>query len=300
MAALNLSLPGQNSNQRAQEHLDIITGDGQTLAATLFRPPPDRDRRLCVQIHSATAVTRGIYTNYGRFLAAAGCTALSFDYRGTGDSLRGSLRSCDDRMLDWGEYDLPAVTAWMAERFPHHRHTVVAHSVGGQILGLSPSCDRFDAVFGVCVQWGSWKNWPAPRRWLHKVLFHLAPGLISLCGYFPGRWLGMGDLPAGIGDDWMRWCRGDSYICNDRGEPYRPHYHRLRCPVRWLGFSDDPVFGPRKAIEAMPALYPNAQHGVEILHPADIGATAVGHFGFFRSRFRDTLWQQSLDWLVSS
>lgn len=278
--------------------VEITCADGQRLAATLFCPAPQRDRHLSVQIHPATAVTRGIYSNYGKFLAAAGCTALSFDYRGTGDSLHGSLQSFDGRMLDWGEQDLPAVTAWMGERFPEHRQMAVAHSVGGQILGLSPSCDRFDGIFGVCVQWGTWRNWPAPRRWLNKILCHSAPGLIALCGYFPGRWLGMGDLPAGIGSDWMRWCRGDHYICDDSGESYRPYYHRLRCPVRWLGFSDDPIFGPPKAIAAMPAQYPNGQHEVEIIHPDSIGAQAIGHFGFFRSRFRDTLWRQSLDWLL--
>lgn len=283
------------------EPLTLRTEDGLDLAAHLFRPAPAADRRATVQIHSATAVQQGIYRKYAQFLAAQGWTALTFDYRGTGASLPGSIRDFEGRMHHWGERDVPAVTDWLEQRFPNHRRLAVVHSVGGQILGLGPNCDRLDGVFGVCVQWGSWKNWPIPRRWLYKVLFHaVAPPLTALRGYFPGRWFGMGDLPATIGNDWMRWCRSPHYLCDDDGRPLRPHYHRLRCPVHWLGFTDDPAFGPPKAVRAMPALYPNAEHRVEIIDPQVMDIGPVGHFGFFRSRFRDTLWQLSHRWLAQT
>jgi predicted alpha/beta hydrolase len=31
--------------------------------------------------------------------------------------------------------------------------------------------------------------------------------------------------------------------------------------------------------------------------PADVGATAIGHLGFFRSEHRDTLWRGAAEWL---
>jgi predicted alpha/beta hydrolase len=31
--------------------------------------------------------------------------------------------------------------------------------------------------------------------------------------------------------------------------------------------------------------------------PREVGAPAIGHFGFFRERFRDTLWRESAGWL---
>jgi predicted alpha/beta hydrolase len=31
--------------------------------------------------------------------------------------------------------------------------------------------------------------------------------------------------------------------------------------------------------------------------PDDVGATAIGHFGFFRRRFEPTLWPRAGDWL---
>ena len=109
----------------------------------------------------------------------------------------------------------------------------------------------------------------------------------------------MGDLPATIGNDWMRWCRSKYYICDDDGRPMRPHYDRLRCPALWNGFTDDPAFGPPKAIRAMTAAYPNADHDVEIIDPKARGLGHVGHFGFFRSRFRESLWQEGAQWLMA-
>ena len=34
--------------------------------------------------------------------------------------------------------------------------------------------------------------------------------------------------------------------------------------------------------------------------PADIAASRIGHFGFFREQFRGPLWRPSVDWLAAS
>ena len=280
------------------ERLEISARDGRPLVGDLFLPDVATDLGRVVQIHPATAVRRGIYAKLAQYLAERGLTVVTFDYRGTGDSLRVPLRENHDRMRDWGELDIPGVIDWVAGRFPEHRHLCVAHSVGGQILGLAPNNDRFDGVWAVASQWGSWRLWPWPRRWVHKALFHVTgPAATAVVGYFPGRLFGMGNLPRGIGLEWMRWCASDHYVCDDEGEPLRPHYHRLRCPVIWNALADDPVFGPRRAVEAMPGLYPAAHSEVRIIHPREAGGP-VGHFGFFRSRFRDTLWRATGDWLT--
>lgn len=279
------------------ENLVIAATDGFPLAATLFRPAPDVDRGAFVQIHPATAVTRGLYFKYARFLAERGFTALTFDYRGTGDSLPGGdLRGFDGRLRHWGERDLTAIVAWVTEQFPEHRHLAVAHSVGGQVLGLIDGVERFEAIWAVAAQWGSWVLWPSPRRWVNLALFYTAPLLTSVVGYFPGRFFGMGDLPASLGTDWMRWCRSRHYVHDDQGRPLRPYYDELRARVRWNGYTDDPLFGPPRAVAHLATMYPNAESEVVITDPATVGAESIGHFGFFRSRFADTLWAESADW----
>ncbi len=279
----------------SQEDLQVPAADGFPLAVTLFQPAQSNGHM--VQIHPATAVQRGIYVNYARFLAAEGFVVLTLDYRGTGGSLPGSLRSFKGRMRDWGELDLVGMTQFMAERFPTLRHHAVAHSVGGQLLGLMPNADRLESVWAVAAQWGAWRLWPAPRRYLHKGFSWLTPGLVATFGYFPGRLLGMGDLPAGIGAEWMRWCGSDFYIVDDRGEPYRPHFDRLRARVKWNAFADDLILGPKKAVAHMANLYPNARSEFQLIEPKRVDSS-IGHFGFFRSRFRDNLWRESRDWLL--
>ena len=281
-----------------EEDLQVPAADGFPLAATLYQPAHvDGSNGSMVQIHPATAVQRGIYVKYARYLATQGFVVLTLDYRGTGGSLPGTLREFKGRMRDWGELDLVGVTQFLADRFPDLRHCAVAHSVGGQILGLMPNADRLEAVWAVASQWGSWRLWPAPRRYLNKGLSLLAPISIAAFGYFPGRLLGMGDLPAGIGGEWMRWCGSDHYIVDDRGEPYRPCFDRLRARVMWNALADDHVLGPKKAVAHMASLYPNADSELQVIRPKRAGGP-IGHFGFFRSRFRDNLWRESSEWLL--
>ena len=293
----SLDVNDQDANDLGVQDLDVPATDGELLAATLFTPADSNGS--FVQINPATAVQRGIYAKFARYLAGRGFTVLTYDYRGTGESLRVHIRDFQGRMRYWGERDLAGVIDWVEKRFPDLRHLCIAHSVGGQILGLTERCERLEAVYGVCAQWGTWRLWPWPRRWLNKLLAEVVgPGATAVAGYFPGGLLGMGDLPRSIGLDWMRWCGSRHYIVDDEGQPLRPHYHSLRARVRWNGFTDDPTFGPPRAVAAMPDLYLNGRHEVVITDPAQVGAGPIGHFGFFRSRFRDTLWAESVQWLL--
>jgi len=73
---------------------------------------------------------------------------------------------------------------------------------------------------------------------------------------------------------------------------------RVRAPVRAYAISDDP-FAPLAAVAALRALYPNARWETRELAPRELGVKSIGHFGFFRERFRDSLWRESADWLES-
>ena len=51
------------------------------------------------------------------------------------------------------------------------------------------------------------------------------------------------------------------------------------------------------AVEAFLAQYPGAQREMKRIAPREVSAERIGHFGFFRERFRDTLWQEAAEWL---
>jgi predicted alpha/beta hydrolase len=49
--------------------------------------------------------------------------------------------------------------------------------------------------------------------------------------------------------------------------------------------------------ESLHGYYPPAPREMKRNAPQSVGAAAVGHVGFFRRRFADTLWPHAGEWL---
>ena len=78
--------------------------------------------------------------------------------------------------------------------------------------------------------------------------------------------------------------------------PETARYAEVRTPVLSIGLTDD-RWGTRRAVQDMMRRYANAPVEVRWLSPRDGGAP-IGHLGFFRSRFSQTLWPQFIGWLL--
>jgi predicted alpha/beta hydrolase len=111
----------------------FAASDGRTLTGTLYAPADSNQR--CVLLNGATAVKRGYYDAYARYLAAAGFTVLTYDYRGIGDSCLRSVQQEPGTMRQWGEADTAGAIAFLTQRHPGYRLLVVGHSAGGQLFG---------------------------------------------------------------------------------------------------------------------------------------------------------------------
>lgn len=61
-------------------------------------------------------------------------------------------------------------------------------------------------------------------------------------------------------------------------------------------FEDDP-YAPSPSVEALLREYPGAAVRHQHIVPGAITEARIGHFGFFRKRFRETLWQETVAWL---
>ena len=157
---------------------------------------------------------------------------------------------------------------------------------------------RSRAAVLVATQSGHWRHWPAGRRRLRMLTlwWFFIPVLTALTGRFPGSWIGTADLPKAIARSWARWGRSRHYVCDDRGRALRPHNNDVAFPVLWLSFTDDPV-APFGAVEALRSYYPKADVERRHLTPADLGAEAIGHFGFFRKSMPRRPWDEIADWL---
>jgi predicted alpha/beta hydrolase len=276
----------------------VLAKDGYPLAASIFEPRLARDRarpeRLVV-IASATGVRRAYYASFAAWLASLGTRVVTFDYRGIGGSRPDRLSRFDASLVDWAELDLSSVLAWSARELGGGQTSVVGHSVGGQLLGLVPDLSLVRRVVMVGSQSGDYRLWPgiAERARLGALWYAVVPGVAGVLGYLPGS-LGIGeDLPGGVAREWAEWCRTPGYIVGGDGHVRREGYRRLHAPLLAFGFDDD-EYAPPAAVGALLELYENATITRRQVSRAE---AKVGHFGFFRERFRSTLWHEAAGFL---
>jgi predicted alpha/beta hydrolase len=276
----------------------LAARDGHPLAATLYEPASDGARTVI--INSATAVRRQFYDKFARFVCGHNVRVITYDYRGIGDSLTGSIRTAATSMRDWGARDFAGVLDATTARFPGSRLLVVGHSVGGQLLGLAENNHKVQAMLAVGAQSGYWRLWPQPDRYALAFLWYvLMPTLTRFVSYFPAKRLGLGEnLPGGVALEWARWCRSPGYM-TDQHAGARPQYF-ANFAGEILAYSiDDDRMAPLKAVDALMSCYVQASVERRHVRAADHGVRALGHFGFFKDRCGPTLWQESLEWLLA-
>lgn len=283
------------------EPIELIAADGRRLAAHHW-PARNGPARAVVVVNPATAVKAAYYHRFAAFLAEHGFAALTYDYRGIGASRQGSLRRQKSvGKFDWGRYDCDAALAWAAARHPDLPLQVVAHSIGGLLVGLAPHNRRVSRCLTVGAQYAYWRDYAAGQRlgmWLRWHL--LMPLLTALWGYFPARRLGWHeDLPAAAAYEWaFRPARLErAYRRRRHGADPLAHFAGLGGEILALGFCDDPFATP-PAIDRLLAYFRAARRIRVQIDPAAAGGPAVGHFGFFHDRFRASLWRDALRWLA--
>lgn len=281
--------------------------DGYVLHGTLWRhAAADGAARPVVIVNPATSVCARYYARFAAYLHDHGFDVLTYDYRGIGASRPPSLKGFQAGWIDWGRLDFEAALGFVAATCPGQPIHVVAHSVGGFLIGLAPSSHRVSRVFSMGAQFAYWKDYVGHKRLRMLVKWHLVmPLLTRLYGYFPGRRLGwMEDTPRGVVRDWTApyprfedaWRRGSLRLSEAERAELVTRFAALRGQMLALSLSDD-EFGTIPAIQRLLRYYRNSRVTHLHLAPAAIGAQAVGHFAFFHARFEHSLWRIPLAWL---
>lgn len=278
------------------KQIELITQDKLTLAATLFIPTGRI--KAGVILNSATAVKQGYYENFARYLMAQDYLVITYDYRGIGRSAIANPRDKRLTMQAWGEHDLATVIDWATTHYQGIDWHCIGHSVGGQIIGLADNNTRLKSVYCVSAQSGYWKNWEAAGQPKMLLMWYaVIPGLSALLGQIPGALLGGEPLPEGIARQWAYWGRNEDYIVEKKGKPIRDGFARIKCAMKFLLIEDDLEFAPPKAVAALKQFYANADAQITRINPKQFGEKPIGHFGFFKKQYRETLWQDALQWL---
>lgn len=280
--------------------------DGRLLAAQWFEPPPAVGVKAVAVIGPATAVPASYYRHFCEWMAQRGYAVLSFDYRGIAAS-RDALRPGEDvRMRDWARVDM-AAALHAADRRRRHEAAAqgrelgllwVGHSLGGNAIGLVPGfAEKVDAVLGVAAQVayeGHWSGFARVQAW---VFFHwMLPLLVRLLGRVPGRVLGprAQDLPAGAALEWAAWGRTPGFLFGDDSLARERTYRHFEGAVHLWSITDDHLFGPAAAVDALATQFSAAQVQRHVVAPAELGVTKIEHFGPFRRDLGAKLWPRLL------
>jgi predicted alpha/beta hydrolase len=277
----------------------IPAADGRLLAATLFEPPsPAGEQGVPTVIAGGTGIARRYYARFAAYLAERGRLALTFDYRDTGGSRSGSLRVSKVRMRDWCILDVPGVLDWMAREYPGRPIHFVGHSLGGFATGLAPNNRLIARQLGIAALSGYWGNMASPERYRVRLLMGgFGPLVIAARGYFPGALMGGEDMPGPAFLEWRRWCMTPEFLFGDETLAERANFASFSAPMRFAQIEDD-VWATPAAVEALAYRFTGAaERSLWTIRLADAGTLRIGHHGFFRSEFRDTLWRPAVDWL---
>lgn len=276
-----------------------IPADGIELAASLYHDENATASDTVVLLNGALGKSRDFYAPMMQFLAASGIDGVCWDYRGAGDSLNGSVADTQAAVHDWGERDLPVMIDWLRARYPGRRLVIIAHSIGGQIIGMTPRSNLAAGIVLIGSQSGYWRLWSGWERLRIGFLWHVVIPFVSrLHDEFPARWFGFeANLPNAVVCEWARWGRDPEYLMGRHRRASADNYAGIDRPILNVWIGDDDM-APHAANRRMLGWYPNARITNLDLRPADLGVDRIGHFRLFRESVGPKFWPKLLEWLV--
>jgi predicted alpha/beta hydrolase len=269
------------------------------LVATLFPAATEQKLHRSVIVGPAAAVSQTYYEKFCHYLADAGFDVISFDFRGVGQSKLRDIRDYRDvGFVEWIEHDYPAVVDYMLENFPAQPLFIVGHSAGGWIPGISQISHRISGILGVGVLSAYWRLMSPRVRYLHWFAWRfLIPISVKLRGYWPGI-VGLNvNMPAAFATQFGRWALNPEFVFSETSFKPLANAERFTGHLHLLQISDDP-WGTPAAVQSVYQRYSKAKtRRMETIDPKQFNLKSIGHFSFFRSQHRDTLWAHLLQQL---
>ncbi len=261
---------------------------------------PTQTIKAKIIVASATGVPQPFYRRFAEYAAQRGYEVLTFDYRGVGASAPKYLKGFKMSYLDWGSLDLNAA-------IDDHQQKglalfIVAHSYGGQALGLTSNHDKVTAMycFGTGAGWAGYM--PFKEKFKVSVMWNIIfPPIVALKGYLPWSKLNMGaDLPLGVYKEWRKWCKNPTYFFADPElHALKSQYAKVKTKIYAVSALDDDWALPPSR-QAFMQYYTDADMTFLDIRAADYGLKKIGHMGYFR-KGSEQIWDEiiaSFDRLV--
>ncbi len=276
------------------QELKISTKDGYKISIILREP--NNKRKGVVQIQGGIGLSQELYSNFATYVTQNGYTTVTFDYRGIGKSKPAKLKGFKADIIDWGELDMAGVFDWVVKKYPSDKKIMVAHSIGGALVGLMENNVRIDQLFLIASSKAYWKDMSKPFRWVIPPIWSFfIPVHSFIFGYVKMKKFKLGeDVPKGVALRWWKWSKNKNYFEDDFKKSKKLHrYDQIKIPLTSIQISDDPIANKMTSNKLL-KYYENAQIKIWEIRPKQLEVAKIGHVGFFSRKFKKTLWSDLL------
>jgi len=273
-----------------KEEFEVITEDGIKLKGSLLIPD---NPKAVIQFNTGTAVRKEFYLSFLTYLTEQGYLCCLWNYRGSEKT--DNLKKSSFRYLDYGTKDMPAIKAYLENRFPDLPFLIVGHSTGGQQIGFMSNLNNVKGNINIAASSGYYPNMPFGYRMKAYFFFYVfSPISVLLCGFVKAKPYGfMENLPKQVVFEWRDWLEKENYFFDEKfyGKTVPTgHFKSFKFPVHVYYSTDDTISNAKNT----KAFWRNvkSEKGVTIteLTPAGFGLRKIDHFGYFRKNMKDKLW----------
>ena len=272
------------------QQLFLKTSDHNLISITVFEPQNPNGKLLL--INSATGVKQQVYFSFAKYFAENGFTAITYDYKGIGESKPKKMNGFHATMRIWGTDDFKTVTDFIKKNYQNHQKFCLGHSVGALIIGMNENAHIFDKFIFVATQDAYIGNLKANIAASAVLGFGIAvPLTTKFFGYFPAHRFGLGEsLPKGVAYDWR------TLILNKKStsrlyEKIATHFSKdLKQETFIIHAEDDPWVTMKGMENLMNNVYPHLKKTYREIKVSDSEKGEIGHINFFRS-FNKSLWK---------
>ncbi|TBR42833.1 hypothetical protein CBF23_006560 [Marinomonas agarivorans] len=281
-----------------KEAFQVTTEDGAILNGTAYLPA-DTPQAVIV-INPATAIKTQYYYAFAEFLVAHKFTVLLWNYRCFCESLSEPLSASTARFSDFGTKDIPAILHYAKKRFESVPLIGIGHSVGAQQIGLIPNNYLYDGFIAVAASTGHSKSMSFHYKVQSAFFFRLfGPVSLLLKNYvLCSKFNLMEDLPRHVFSEWKSWCAKEKYLFDKTflGNTIPVgNYQSLSFPICSITASDDEVATDENRQTFWQHVHSTKVITFRHLTPEALGVKKIGHLGFFRRQYQDTIWQTLLE-----
>ncbi len=283
----------------SEEKFKVICEDGVALHGILLLPEKPK---AVLQFNCGTATKKEFYLSFLYYLAENGYVCCLWDYRGSGASAPKDLSKCSYTYSDYGIKDMPAIKHYLCNRFPELPFLLFGHSAGGQQIGFMNDLSNISGVVNYAVSTGYAPDMPFSYRIQSFYFFYIfTPLSILITGYLKAKKFGiMEDLPAKVVTEWKAWCTKKDYLFDKKffGKTIpEGNFKKFDFPIHTFWTVDDTISNEKNLRSFWKHVKSSQPITFTKLVPFEIGEKEIGHFGLFKPRVKNMLWDKVLSQL---